>query len=179
MYQRDELLLIRVLENFQPVLDAEGYAECPDCEARIHCGTVGLANLEKRHRGTKTCLETKAKRDKNAKTTRNGSLLTFFNRPKPSLVPSTISTVQPVQSLALAQEKEPNSKSATVALGDGQPQAPIITRPRVSLFLEKFDYLAKNLPHTIPEASDSDRLAEIQPTLMIKPLEVMTCGRSR
>ena len=68
--------------------------------------------------------------------TRNGSLLTFFNQPKPSLVPLTISTVpvQPVQSLALAQEKEPNSKSATVSLGDGQPQAPIITQPRVSLF---------------------------------------------
>ena len=74
MYQRDELLLIRVLENFQPVLDAEGYAECPDCEARIHCSTIGLANLEKQHHGTKTCLETKAKRDKNVKMTRNGSL---------------------------------------------------------------------------------------------------------
>ena len=57
MYQRDELLLIRVLENFQSVLDAEGYAECPDCEAHIHCGTVGLANLEKQHHGMKTYLE--------------------------------------------------------------------------------------------------------------------------
>ena len=89
MYQRDELLLIRVLENFQPVLDTEGYAayaECPDCEARIHCGTIRLSNLKKQHCGTKTCLETKAKQDKNAKMTRNGSLLTFFNWPKPSLV---------------------------------------------------------------------------------------------
>ena len=43
------------LEVNQAVLDAEGYAQCPDC------GTVGLANLEKRHWGKKICLETKAK----------------------------------------------------------------------------------------------------------------------
>jgi positive regulator of sigma E activity len=36
-------------EDNQAVLDAEGYAECPDCGARIHCGTVGIQNLEKRH----------------------------------------------------------------------------------------------------------------------------------
>jgi hypothetical protein len=29
-------------ENIQPVLDTGGYAECPDCGTRIHCGTVGL-----------------------------------------------------------------------------------------------------------------------------------------
>ena len=28
------------------VLDAGGYAECPDCAAKIHCSTVGFANLE-------------------------------------------------------------------------------------------------------------------------------------
>ena len=43
------------LEVNQAVLDAEGYAQCPDC------GTVGLANLEKRHWGKKICLETKGK----------------------------------------------------------------------------------------------------------------------
>ena len=55
------------LEGNQAVLDAEGYAQCPDCGSHIHCGMVGLANLEKRHWGKKICIETKAKRDKNAK----------------------------------------------------------------------------------------------------------------
>ena len=73
----NELLLIIGPRNFQPVLDAEGYAECPNCRACIHCGTVGLANLEKWHCGMKICLETKAKQDKNAKVKRNRSL-TFF-----------------------------------------------------------------------------------------------------
>jgi hypothetical protein len=36
-----------------PVLDADGYALCPDCNSRINCGTIGLANLEKHHRGMK------------------------------------------------------------------------------------------------------------------------------
>jgi hypothetical protein len=34
-----------------PILDTEGYAVCPDCDSRVNCGTIGLANLEKRHRG--------------------------------------------------------------------------------------------------------------------------------
>ncbi|KAF8802080.1 hypothetical protein BYT27DRAFT_7226487 [Phlegmacium glaucopus] len=92
----------------QAILDAEGYAECPDCGSCIHCGTVGLPNLEKQHRGTKICPESKAKRDKNAKTKKNGIILNFFNRPKPTLL----------------------SK------------------------------LSKNLPNTIPEASNDDKLAE-------------------
>ena len=31
------------------VLDKDGYAICPDCFTCVHCGTVGIANLEKRH----------------------------------------------------------------------------------------------------------------------------------
>jgi hypothetical protein len=38
-----------------PVLDAEGYALCPDCNSCIKCGTIGLANLEKHHHGMKAC----------------------------------------------------------------------------------------------------------------------------
>ena len=135
----------------------EGYAECPDCGSRIHCGSVGLANLEKRHRGTKICWETKAKQDKNAKAKKNGSLLTFFNHPKATPVPSTILRVQPVHSPALTQE----TVEAAVPHRDEQI-APVrtTTRPKISPFLERLNNLAKSLPHTIPEASDNDKLAE-------------------
>ena len=40
------------------VLLADGHAICPDCRTRINCGTVGIANLEQRHRGKKICRET-------------------------------------------------------------------------------------------------------------------------
>ena len=63
-----------------PVLDAEGYTLCPDCDSRVKCGTIGLANLEKRHRGTKICKAAQEKRDK-AKTRKNGTILRFL-KPK-------------------------------------------------------------------------------------------------
>ena len=142
------------------MLDTEGYAECPDCGAKIHCGTVGLKNLEKRHQGSKICLETKAKRDKTAKLKKNGSLLTFFNRPKPMLLPSTISGRQLVQSPALPQGKGSTSAAHAQGLGDQQAPIPIVTHSGTSTFIEMFIDLAKNLPETIPEASDNDKLAE-------------------
>ena len=37
------------IETEPPALDAEGFAICPDCGSCVHC----VANLEKRHRGTK------------------------------------------------------------------------------------------------------------------------------
>ena len=58
----------------QIVLDGDVYAECPDCGTRIHCGTVGVQNLEKWHQGSKICLESKAKQDKNANLKKNGTL---------------------------------------------------------------------------------------------------------
>ena len=139
------------------MLDEDGYAECPDCGTRIHCGTVGLQNLEKRHRGSKICLESIAKRDKNAKLKKNGTLLNFFTKPKPSLVPPTIPSVPLIQSHAIPRERAPDTV-ATVTPGDAHipSNTPLIISP----FIKKLSNLTKNLPDTIPEASDSDKLAE-------------------
>ena len=60
-----------------PVLDAEGYTLCPDCNSCVKCGTIGLASLENRHRGTKICKAAQEKRDK-AKTRKNGTILRFL-----------------------------------------------------------------------------------------------------
>jgi hypothetical protein len=84
-----------------PVLDAEGYALCPDCDSRVNCGTIGLANLEKRHRGTKACKTAQAKRDKKAKSRKDGTILSFL-KPKVTTVPSTVSSQAPVHSYKLA-----------------------------------------------------------------------------
>ena len=64
---RKVLLLTSAVGDNQAVLNAEGYAECPDCGAHIHCSTVGIQNLEKWHQGSNICLESKAKQDKNEK----------------------------------------------------------------------------------------------------------------
>jgi hypothetical protein len=89
---------------------------------------------------------------------KNGSILSFFNQPKPTLVPSTIPGVQPVQSPALPREKVPDTNS-TAAAQEDEP-IPTITPPGVSQFIEKLTKLTKNLPNTIPEASGDDKLAE-------------------
>jgi len=55
------------------------YARSPDCKTRIHCGTAGLANLEKNHRGMGTCLKVKAKHQKEEKEAKWPTLFSFFS----------------------------------------------------------------------------------------------------
>ena len=91
------------------ILDAKEYTICPDCLTHVNCSTVGLANLEKHHRGKKVCQENKAKCAKeelqNQKQKRNGSLLNFFKKPKATHIPSTVSNPEPILSNILAPEK--------------------------------------------------------------------------
>jgi len=115
-------------------LEADGYALCPDCKTRIHCSSVGIANLEKNHRGKKTCIKAKQKREREEQAAKRPNILTFFNKPKPSLVPSTISRSTPIQGL---------HSVPTVGLG----------------FIGKLHHLIGRLPNTIPEASNHDKLA--------------------
>ena len=79
------------------VLDADGYAVCPDCGTRVKCGSVWLANLEKRHRKSDACKTARDKHDKEQKK-KNTSLFKYFKGPKAPAVPSTIIRSEPVQS---------------------------------------------------------------------------------
>jgi MinD superfamily P-loop ATPase len=83
-----------------PVLDAEGYALCPDCNSHIKCGTIGLANLEKCCHGTKACKAAQEKQDK-AKTRKDGTILRFL-KPKAATMPSTVGSQAAVHSYKLA-----------------------------------------------------------------------------
>jgi hypothetical protein len=79
------------------VLDADGYAICPDCGTRVKCGSAGLANLEKRHRTSDSCKNAREKRDKDQKK-KNTSLFNYFKGPKVPAVPSTIIHLGPIHS---------------------------------------------------------------------------------
>ena len=53
------------------VLDEEGYARyaiCQDCFVHVHCRPVGIANIEKQHRGYKICKEVEARCGSNKNT---------------------------------------------------------------------------------------------------------------
>ena len=118
------------------VLDEKGYAICPDCLTHVHCGPVGIANLEKRHRGHKICKETKARHEKEAKKKKDGSLLTFFGKHQKAVpIPSTVSPSTPVRG------HEP------------------VAEPPINDTLSKLYTLIENLPASVPEASDYDSLS--------------------
>lgn len=72
---------VKATTQAEPVLNAEGYAICPDCGSHVNCGTIGLANLEKCHRGKKVCKAVQEKRDKAKKLTELYSA--FWNQKLP------------------------------------------------------------------------------------------------
>ena len=78
-----------------PILDAEGYAVCPDCDSRVNCGTIGLANLEKHHRGRKTCKAAQEERNKEAKKKKDGTIL----MPRPGSGPISNTFVKTLRDL--------------------------------------------------------------------------------
>ena len=122
-----------------PILDAEGYAVCPDCDSRVNCGTIGLANLEKRHRGKKICKAAQQKRDTEAKKKKDGNILSFL-KPKATSVPSTVNSPAPVHNYKLAISKP-------------------VSEPISDSFIKKLRDLVRDLPTSIPEASELDILA--------------------
>jgi hypothetical protein len=138
------------------VLDKDGYAICPDCFTRVHCGPVGIANLEKRHRGYKICKETKARRDREARRKKDGSLLTFFGKQqKKTLIPSMVRPSSPVRGHNLPRP------AILVASPRPRKETPLPVAEPIndSDILWKLYNLIENLPASVPEALDYDSLA--------------------
>ena len=135
-----------------PVLDAEGYAVCPDCGSRVNCGTIGLANLEKRHRGKKICKAAQEKRDKSKKS-KDRTILSFL-KPKAAIIPSTAGSQVPVHNYKLV----PQSVIDTIPTTSTTPVPPQlegksvpskvlpVSGPIFSNFIKTLRNLVKNLP---------------------------------
>ena len=142
------------------VLDADGYAACPDCGTRVKCGRVGLANLEKRHRNSDACknAQEKHKKEENKK---NTSLFNYFKGPKAPAMPSAIIRSEPIQShrstplqVIDASPVVLNQHKRSLADSDNVP-VPIFKN-----ILEEFRYYLNNLPDSIPEAAYDDKLVD-------------------
>ena len=147
-----------------PILDAEGYAICPDCDSRVNCGTIGLANLEKRHRGKKICKAAQQKRDKEAKKKKDRNILSFL-KPKAASVPSTVDSPAPVHGCKLATHSNSATDSipaASTIATQGETVSPTFkpaSGPIFNSFIKTLQDLVKDLPTSVPEASELDRLA--------------------
>jgi hypothetical protein len=141
------------------VLGADGYAICPDCGTRVKCGSAGLANLEKRHRTSDTCKNAREKRDKDQKQ-KNTSLFNYFKGPKAPAVPSTINRSGPILNHQLTPTGAIYNSSAVPS---PQPKPVVQSEhapvPVFENVLKEFRHYLDNLPNSIPEMADSDKLA--------------------
>jgi hypothetical protein len=115
---------------------------CPDCKTRIHCGTVGLANLEKNHRGKKTCIKAKEKYERAQKESKKSTILTFFNRPKAVPIPSTITLATTVPSQRSILVESPALKATENQMHETDHVA-------AKDFLRKLSTLINSLPETM------------------------------
>jgi hypothetical protein len=142
----------------------DGYTLCPDCDSHVNCGTIGLANLEKHHRGKKVCKIAQEKQDKEAKKRKDGSILNFLE-PKTAIVPSTVNRPAPVHSYKLSLQSEPDASSTTSTTVTNMQGKTIsfmsqpVLRPISNGFIKMLQELVKALPVHVPEASEFDKLA--------------------
>ncbi|KAF7326984.1 hypothetical protein MSAN_02492200 [Mycena sanguinolenta] len=136
------------------VVDAEGYAICPECGERVQCGPSGIQNLLKRHLGSKTCKAAKAKKAK--KSLKNGQISAFFG-PKATPVPSTVSAPAPVRVLV----KTTTAIELPLAPRCSGSSSIETSRSRFApgSLLGQLEDAIKILPPTVQEATNSDTLA--------------------
>ena len=145
-----------------PILNAEGYAVCPDCDSHVNCGTIRLTNLEKHHRRKKVCKVRQEKQDKEAKKRKDGNILSFL-KPKATIVPSTVNSPAPIHSYKLPLQSEPSaSLTASTTTVQGK-RIPLMFQPVLgpisNNFIKMLWELVKDLPASVPEASEFNRLA--------------------
>lgn len=127
----------------------------------MNCGSVGLPNLELRHRGKKVCQANKAKRDKEAKTKKNKSILSFFTQPKAKPVPSTITSQTLIHGRNTTLTTYADDSAGHEAEHESIPGAPAEPCEPVKRldFLSKLLDAIERLPASVPEASEYDKLA--------------------
>ena len=110
------------IETEPPVLDADGFAICPDCGSRVNCGMIGLPNFEKLHHGTKVCKTAQQKQDKDAKKKKDRTILNVL-RPETAIVPSTIHGPPLVHIYKLVPQLVSNASPATTSTTSEQGKA--------------------------------------------------------
>ncbi|KAJ7706488.1 hypothetical protein B0H16DRAFT_1826242 [Mycena metata] len=133
-----------------PVVDDEGFVVCPECGERVNCGPAGINNFFKRHKPgiSQVCKTAKAKRDK--KPRQDGKLSGWFTQRAP-LVPSTVVAPAPIPPVNTSPPLPPPSinPASVPSASSNVPQS----------LLDQLREAIRNLPATVPEASDSDVLA--------------------
>ena len=109
----------------------------------------------------KVCKAAQEKQDKKAKTRKDGTILSFL-KPKAATVPSTVSSQAPVHSYKLAVTDVIPAIYATPQAAQSETifsKLPAVTGPIFNSIIEILQNLVKDLPESVPEASEFNRLA--------------------
>jgi hypothetical protein len=102
--------------------------------------------MHKTHRNSQNCRNTIAKKQRDKKNLKNGTLDGFL-RPRPAFIASTVQPIPLIHSLPVAE-------GAFTAL----PSA-VVSVAQESKLLNRIQKIVKNLPDSVPIASSQDRLA--------------------
>ncbi|PPQ83076.1 hypothetical protein CVT26_011922 [Gymnopilus dilepis] len=147
-------------------VDSEGYVTCPDCNEKKRCGTAGVENILKNHRGTKACIDAKAKKAKENKKLKDACILSFM-QPKAKPVPSTV-MVTPIAQSAMPNKPVECSTDQAKAIDapDGAPHT------KQSPFVQHLKNLSQSLPPQIPEGTKEDLLARFSNPAMHDDLTI-------
>jgi len=97
--------------------------------------------MHKTHRNSQNCRNTIAKKERDRKKLKNGTLHGFL-RPRPTFVASTVQPIPMIHSFPVA----------------GEPSA-VISVAEESKLLKRIRKIMKNLPESVPIASSQDKLA--------------------
>ena len=137
------------------------FAICPGCGSCVNYGMIRLPNLEK---WMKVCKTAQQKWDKNEKK-KDGTILSFL-RPKAAIIPSTVNGPPPVHSYKLVPQSVSNASPASASITAEQRRAisnlmfeSVESGPISNSFTKALQYLVKNLPESVSEVYEFERLA--------------------
>ncbi|KAF7328292.1 hypothetical protein MSAN_02488500 [Mycena sanguinolenta] len=135
-----------------------GKATCPKCGTLLRYGTAGVANLVKTHENKQSCLDAKAKRDREKARRKDGNMLSFFKKaPLPQHVPSTVDAPRPVASGSSGPKHNP------AKITPQSPVAPLLSTSvpssHIIRLLNQFRGNVVLLPSTVPTADDTNPLS--------------------
>ncbi|KAF5353678.1 hypothetical protein D9758_008668 [Tetrapyrgos nigripes] len=86
------------MPNGEPTEKNEkGHVKCPDCGTYVNPGAASAEAILKRHRGTNSCNDARARRDKQKSGPKQKTLFSMFaNVPKAKPIPSLVNTPEPI-----------------------------------------------------------------------------------
>ncbi|KAI0309878.1 hypothetical protein OF83DRAFT_1179123 [Amylostereum chailletii] len=171
-----------------------GAVTCPDCQEIVQLSNGGINNFKRQHWKSKKCLKNKEKRKKKEKEKKGTYTLgSWFSAssPHPKSVPSMVSSPAPITARTSTARPQPalslplapapvfasghqnHSRSSTPVPSSHNLEDNALVCQHAVALLQKLNTAIEHLPVPVPEARETDQLAEFVaiPDIDIDPRE--------